>query len=473
MKNIFYLFYYIILFGGFLVIFSSCYGIGTISSLLLFYCFIKKIGTKFGTFSLPFLFLLFFGLYGYCVPISVICGLDIGEYRLDYISTWSDVDETLISFSLINHIALVSMIISYIVFSRNTSAVVSITKKQEYKDREKNTFVLSYILGIFSSLFEFVNFIRVGGITTLLSGKLAYQSSQADAGLMLPSEIFFYLAVAAFAYSSSLYHLSKKKTILFFVSIFFYITVNLIIGERGTFVNALIMFLLGYNFYFRLFKVKCIYVIVGVVVYFIFAVVTVYRSVFDAGLEVSVGDAVDYVEDRKELLVFVLNPANSEFCTSTLNYRVFLDRHKHTEVEYKYGYSYIHFYSQLLPQKINPLYDISETIKFRDKYFPERAKGGSTGGTAYSSMYEAYVNWWYYGGVIVYFIIFYVILFIEKKCKETTSLYLFFVYVLSFELVLLFHRSAFEYIVVKLFALLFYSFFAVKLNSLIQLLKKY
>lgn len=462
--------FYVLVFLGFLIAVPSFFEIGIACSLILFIFFVVKVYWRFGVFSLSFLFLFFFGLYGYCIPISVIFGLDIGEYRLNYVSTWDQIDDTLISFSFINHIALVSMTIAYLVSLKKI-------QKQEKTPASKviprkNLFTLSCVLGLFSSFFEFVNFIRVGGMGTLLSGKLAYQSSQADAGLLLPSEVFFYLGIAAFAYTAALGVLNRKKVVLFVLSLSFYITVNLVIGERGTFVNALVMFFLGYNFYFILFKIRLLYIVLGVAVYCVFAVITVYRSVFDAGVDVTVSDAADYVSEREDVLIFVLNPANSEFCTSALNFRVFLKRHKHEEIDYKYGLSYIHFYSQLLPQKINPFYDVSETVKFRDKYFPERAKGGSTGGTAYSSIYEAYVNWWYWGGSIVYFFVFYMILFIERIRLNKPSLYVFFVCVLSFELVLLFNRSAFEYIIVKLIAISFYSYVAVKLELLIQLLKK-
>lgn len=470
LKKAFDFLFYILFFFGFLISIPSFFQIGIFCSFFLFILFIKKVYRKFGVFSLSFLFLFFFGLYSYSIPLSIIGGLDIGEYRLDYISTWDQIDDTLISFSLINHIALVGMIIAY---------VISLKKKQANKDTyssgentRKSLFSLSLILGVFSSLFEFINFLRVGGLSTLFSGKLIYQSSQADAGMLLPSEIFFYMAIASFAYTCSSNLLNKRKVSLFIFVLSFYIIVNLIIGERGVFVNGLVMFFLGYNFYSILFRVKHVYIVVGLVVYFAFAIITVYRSVFDAGLDVSASDAVGYVSEREDVLIFVLNPANSEFCTSALNYRVFLNRHRDELVNYKYGLSYLHFYSQLLPQKINPLYDVSETIKFRDKYFPERAKGGSTGGTAYSSMYEAYVNWWYFGGAIVYFVVFYMILFCERLRFRRSSLYIFFVYILSFELVLLFNRSAFEYIVVKLIAILFYSFLAIKINSFSQFIKQ-
>ncbi|MBI9059641.1 MAG: oligosaccharide repeat unit polymerase [Labilibaculum sp.] len=429
---------------------SSYFELGLISSFLLYLLFTRKIVKKVGLLSLSFFFLFFFGLYSYSVPLSVILELPLGEYRKDYISAWEDVDVTLISFVLMNHLALFAMIIAYLL----NVPKLRILKCQENNFNKRNFFRFAIILGCLSSVFELINFLRVGGPKILFSGKLAYQSAINDASLMLPSEIFFYLSIIFF--TLSLEKVTLKKILFFISANVVYISFNMIIGERGTFVIALASSLIAY-FYFRInISIKTSSIIIGLIFYVFFSVLTVYRNVYDSGLKVTFSDGIKYVKEHVDLIGFVLNPANSEFGTSCLNYRVAHDRTH--QFEYRYGGTYLHVYSQLLPKVVNPFYDKSETIKYRDKYFPERGKKGSIGGTAYSSIYEAYLNFGYLGALIVFFLIFTFILNLEITRHTTISLFSVLIYVLCFELVILFPRSAFEYVFQKFIFIILLSF---------------
>lgn len=433
---------------GFAVGFADSYEIGLLFSFLLWILLFKRVYRAFGLLSLTSLFLVVFALYGFSIPWSIVFNLNIGEYRKNYLLQWDKIDYTLLVFSLANHIALCGMYFVYILRNYKIS-LYRVHSKFDFK--VKNIFYISLILSL---LFEVVNFIRVGGIAVLLEGKLVYQSALSDMGLILPSELFFYISTALFAILIKLKANTKFLIASYFLFNGFYIINNLVIGERGTIVNAICMFAICYFWNKNIRSIKFKSVIFIFIAYLSLIVITVSRNFFDDNSRIfSFNNIVNYTTENTETFEFALNPANSEFCTSALNFRVYVD--KKPNADFVYGITYMHFITQLLPKSINPFYSPSLTIQFRDEFFSERGDKGSSGGTAFSSLMEAYMNLGLLGCFIVYAVVFFLLLKLEEMKATSTSLAFVMFYTLCFELILLFNRSAFEYILIKLIGYLF------------------
>lgn len=452
---------FICAFLGFLVGFTGFYEVGLLFSFLLWTLLFKSVYKKFGLLSLISLFLIVFALYGFSIPWSIVFDLNIGEYRKNYLLQWDKIDYTLLVFSLANHIALCGM---YLVFSLRKlpkSFCIGIANIR-FNSKVKRLFYFSLML---SFIFELINFVRVGGSTTLFEGKLVYQSALSDMGMVLPSELFFYISTSLFAIMLKMKSNARLSVILFFIFNGFYIINNLIIGERGTIVNAIFMFVICYFWDTNVKSIKFKSVLFVTLAYLLLIVITVSRNFFDDDSKIfSLNNIVKYTTDNIETFEFALNPANSEFCTSALNFRVFVE--KKTDVDFMYGATYVHFITQLLPKSINPFYSPSLTIQFRDQFFSERGDKGSSGGTAYSSLMEAYMNLGFLGCFIFYAIIFFLLLKLETLKATNNNLVFILFYVLCFELILLFNRSAFEYILIKLIGYLFAIYFLLFISKL-------
>lgn len=435
---------------GFLAGFEDFYAVGVFSSLFAWCILYRNVYSKVGLFSLTSLFLLFFLLYGYSVPLSILFDLNIGEYRKNYIFEWDKVDSTLMLFSLANNIALLGIYLVWIWRQSLSLQWSSLLKLKQAVSvvRIERMFIVSLLL---SFLFELINFIRAGAYAKLFQGKLLYQSSLADMGMLLPSELFFYISTILLAWLVKIKYLKTRNVVYYFVFNFFYLSNNLIIGERGVLVNSLLMFLLVYFWDFSIKKIKSNTVFVLISAYLVFVGLTVSRNFFDDKRNLfTVLNIINYTKSNKETFEFVLNPANSEFCTSALNFRVYSK--ENIGQNYEYGLTYLHVFTQLLPRAINPFYSPSITIQFRDRYFKERGENGSTGGTGYSSLMESYINFGLLGPFLIYGLVFGLLLYLENLRKiNNTSISLVILYALFFELVLLFNRSALEYIIVKLF----------------------
>jgi len=444
------------LFGSFIIFILLSF----ISFIIFCFILIKFSGFN----SITFLFLFLFGLYGYSVPLSILFKADIGSYRLSDILDWFDVTKSLYSFILINHLALLGMSFAYLInhnklASESNCAVSENNNNEELKN-------LSIICGIISSIFELINFIRVGGFPTLDQGKLVYESAVSDLSLTLPSDFFCSLSFIFLAIS--IHKIKLLDFIFTLCSNAIYLSIYLYIGERGTIFTIILLLLIGLTFYNKIIKIRPFYVLGLSVLYLFFLLFTVYRNIFSLGLNENITFKMtkDYICENKNVVLFVLNPANSEFGTACLNYRV--NYEQNSDHSLKFGKTYLHFYTQLLPQSINPFYDKAVITEYRDKFFPERSLNGSIGGTAYSSLMEAYINFGLLGGFLIYFIIFFFLIRMEIYRWKNNGLFIHVFYMILITSVLLFHRSTFEYVI---YNLILFSTFAYLIIAIYKKLK--
>lgn len=441
---------------GFFILDPGAYAVGVLSSALFLVFLAIVISRYFGVASLAFLFLFFFFLYSFSVPFSVIFDIALSSYDETLVTNWSKIDPSLISFSISIHIAIIGLLLAFIV-STSLYKTNKNTIKNHYISSNIDFLNISVSLGIISTVFQLINFFRVGGFNVLVQGKLIYQSAIADSSMMLPDERFFYFSVIFFILSLLKHQFKIIKIIIFIISNSAYLFINLYIGERGTLLTAIFMIFLTYFYSRPKIKIKLKYIFLGIFVYFIFVGITTYRSLFVGITPQSTKEVVQTLEYNEELIELLLNPANNEFGSPCLNYRMYYQATPYPD--FKYGANYFHFLAQLLPEKINPFYDRAITTQFRDKFVPERGIGGSIGGTGYSAIMESYINFYYLGPILIYFLIFFFILKLESnKNRPEKFIYHLLIYVSSFELVLLFQRSSFEYVMIKYITIVLFSY---------------
>ncbi|MGB5610037.1 O-antigen polysaccharide polymerase Wzy [Eudoraea sp.] len=408
--------------------------------IILYHTF-KTVGLN----SVLFLFMILFGLYGYSVPISVFFDSDIGWHRVAKLRTWQKVDDTLFSFLISNQLALLATSLLYLVFVRKR--IMRIPNSASLKV-SANYYRLAILAGILSSLSEALNFLRAGGFATLSQGKAFYQGAINDLVLNIPYEGFFYISIALFGQFFATVKNKKDKyfTYLppFFLSIFFVLFINLIIGERGTLLVAMVVFILAYTIKRRITRINVSYVLLLSLLYVCFNALTLLRekSVEYKGI----GNFLETYEDR---LYRLMNPANTEFGSPALNYRIFIDK-RPDNYNYKLGQTYTEISTAFIPRYIYPNKPIGIIYEFRNQYFPERKEMGSTAGTGFSSLLEAYMNFGYFGPFFIYLIFLFFLIYMESR-KGRNQLFIDLLYLLLFNVFLIFSRSASQYILYTLF----------------------
>lgn len=405
---------------------------------------LKFVLEKTGWNAVFFLFLVLFGMYGYSVPISVFFNLDIGWHRVAKLSTWQKVDESLFSFLISNQLAMLGILVTVLLFVKRKFLELPIAKDGNVG---KSYLQLAIIAGFLSSFSEGLNFFRVGGLSAIANGKAFYQGAVNDLVLNVPYEGFFFISVGLFGiYIKSVGPglMSKiQKSLVYLMSIAFVLWVNIKIGERGMLVVAIVILLLAYTIGIRIKKVKGPLILGGVVLYVIFNSLTLLRE-----NDVKYKGIFNFIDNYGERLVRLMNPANTEFGASALNYRIYIDK-RPDDFTYKLGTTYAEILWAFFPTYVYPNKPKSIIYEFRDTYFPERKKLGSTAGTGFSSLMEAHMNFGYFGPFITYLIasLFLIAFEIRRKRSDFLSKIL---YLLLFNIYLIYSRSASQYILATL-----------------------
>lgn len=418
---------------GFLVL--ANYSLGLLFSILAYVFFLFTIKEEYGYNSLFFLFLVFFGLYGFSIPISVFFEMDIGWYKVDKFFYWDKIDSTLFSFLISNQIALLALVLANEIFGRYHFKL-----KQKEDSDKLNLFYLSIVAGGIASFFEATNFFRAGGLNAIAKGKAYYQSAVNDLVLNVPVDGFFYIAFALF-----FLHLAKQnilyisKIFYFILSVSFYLFVNLSIGERGTMIVAIAISFLAFTFYKKITKIKWYLPIMLFIAFVMFNVITVLREPNN-----SFGSVQKFIENHGKKMVYLFNPSNTEFGAAAYNYRLFTSE----PFDLKKGSTYLEIIISPLPTYIYPNKPQSILYEYRDKFNAERKEQGSIAGTGFSSLLEAYINFSYFGPFIVYFILGFIIILLEKV-KVKQNLFFSIYYLMFFNILMIFSRSVSNYILFK------------------------
>lgn len=339
-----------------------------------------------------------------------------------------------------------------------------IDKTEDMKFNKYFLFV-AYCGFALASIFEIINFARVGGLPTLMSGKAIYQAAVDELVLTLPTQYIFQMALASFALYMIIGKTNDKKIkirtfIIAFILSAPYLAMIFLLVRRGI-ILAIGLILLVALFYIKpLKRLNLKFVIILIIAYLLVGFLYSVRD--DIGVIFT-----DFDKFKEEFnlnrVIRNLNPAMSEFGCTYGNFNKFyiIDDHN-----WLYGKSYIeglvHFIPSYLyvgekPQMI--------TYTFRDKYFPQKSEISSIASTGFSSMLEAYWNFGYLGSII-YVLYGYLIVFLDKRIK--TKNYFCMLFSLSIiPIVYVFHRSDFGHVfselIMAVFEIVFIYFFYKKI----------
>jgi oligosaccharide repeat unit polymerase len=436
-----------------------------LSSYLVFlYIVLKNIGFN----SLYFFFIIFYGLYTFSIPISIEFGLDIGKYREKYLESWQTVDYSLHHYVFSSTLVLLGIIISFFI-------IINYLKFNKSKISESHIidtstlFTLSIVSGTLSSLFELVNYIRVGGFDALLKGKAFYQSAISDIPFTLPSDGFFYISVALISFLVGFRNLTSKQFFYFIVALIvnsFYLFVNIYIGERGNIFVAIIIIFLGITYFNKINNIKFKYILISFFLFIFFVFLTINRNFVEQGKNYKISKTFNFIKTNPNKLNFALNPANIEYGAPTLVYRVYIENND--DFKFKYGLTYLYFVPNMLPLYINPYRAPNLVNEIRDNYFPDRALKGSNSSVGYSAMLEALINFGFLGVFIWGTLVSALLLFIEHVRLLRFNKYILLLYLLLFNIILILFRSSSEYIFQQIILYIIYAIVVIFISSFIK-----
>lgn len=412
-----------------LFLYLEYYGLGLWTSVFSYFVFGNRVRADHGLNSIYFLFLMFFGLYGFSIPISIFFGLDIGWHKVAKFPLWDQIDPTLFSYLISNQIGLLALVFSYFFFSK---VIPERKKLKQPKYLDRNILYLSFTMSALASISQLANFIRVGGFKSVAKGKAYYQSAVSELPLDISADGLFYIAVALFSISL-IHHSNKLKNSAIFIALgSFYLLLNIMIGERGALVVAIAVAALGYTYFDKVKWPKLRYVIIGAIAFFFFNVITILREPYASF------NGLSFFSDYSQKLIHLANPANTEFSAAAYNYRIYLN--EVDEIDYRFGNTYMEIAVGMMPTYV--LKDKPQTItyEYRDRFHSERKEQGSIAGTAFSSLLEAYLNFHYWGPFLIY-LLFGTVLILIESFKFYPSAFSHVYYLMFFNIVMIFSRT--------------------------------
>lgn len=439
-----------------------------LSYMVIFYVAIKNIGIN----SLYFFFLLFYGLYIFSIPISIEFGLDIGQYREKYLATWQTVDYSLRHYVFSSSLVLIGIITSFFIII-NYYKFYNRKILSNHVIDSSNLFTLSIVSGLISSLFELINFLRVGGVSALIKGKAFYQSAISDLSFTLPSDGFFYISIAIFAFLLGSKNIHSKKyiyTVFILLVNSFYLFVSLYIGERGNLLVAFFIAFLGITYFKKITKIKFSYIFTLLLFFIFFVFLTINRNFVEQGKNYKISNTFDYIKYNPNKLIFTLNPANIEYGSPALVYRVYIENNNN--FKYKFGVTYLYFIPNILPIYINPCRAPNLVNDVRDKYFPDRAKKGSNASVGYSAMLEALINFGFIGVFLWGTAVSFLLLLVEYIKFYRFNKYVLLIYLILFNIVMILFRSSSEFIFQQIILYIIYVAVIIFISAILRYLTK-
>ena len=366
-----------------------------------------------------------------------------------------------------------------IIFSNKKGEIKVNKTEKDNKEKKRFFLFIAYSGFLLTSLFEIINFARVGGIETLLKGKAIYQAAVDELIFTLPTLYIFEVSFAAFCIFLLIYLSEKNKVPIkeIFICLGFalpYIAMIILLGRRGPILVSVLMVLIAL-FQIKPLKNISVKLIAGLIaVYLILGVGYAIRN--DIGLIFK-----DFEQFRKnnsvEKIIKNLNPALTEFGCTYGNFNKFYIA---GDYELLYGKSYLQGLVHVIPTYLYPGQKPRMiTYEFRDKYFPAKAEISSIASTGFSSILEAYWNFWYFGA-FVYFLYGYMLIILEKRLKNKSYFWML-EYISIIATVYSFHRSEFghsisEIIMITMEIVVIYAFYKIvynRENMVSNFIKKY
>lgn len=366
-------------------------------------------------------FCVFSTLYAISGPIAVIFG--DGLPSIFYSTTHTEMFLTL---TVLAHAGILA----------STAFFKSMTLQIKDPRDPVSLYRTSIILAGMASSFEFVNFLRAGGLAVLSQGKAAYQSAIADMSMTLPSYNLAILAVALFVTSGQT--TSLRRIVLFISILLPYLATIVSLGSRGAILAVILTAFIATGLRRPLSVLPIKICVLGLTLYISLGLLNSVRGVLPFALETGDYSLVFERLSDPGNVAKSLNPASAEFGAAFGNFSAYYDD---PNTEPKYGRTYLEGFTIAIPRFIWPDKPTSILYQFRNEYYPAEADRGSIASTAYSSILEAYTNFRAPGVFFIYFILSLLVLSYERFLCKTKKLLPIIFYLTLTPIAISFHRS--------------------------------
>lgn len=388
--------------------------------------------------SILSIFLCFFFIYTFSVPVSILLGFgynffDMTEfYMQDYL--------------LQAYLCYLGVAVGILMFQHTIPASSGVEDRRWQLDINPQLLInLGLFLGVISSLMEVINVIRAGGVSSLYAGKAIYQESMGDVEFTLPSRYLCDLAAAIWGIGIAQRNRVRVADFMVFIgAISLLLCICLIAGQRGPLLGWL-MILFGSVTYFRNIKKISFKIGVGLlVVYVVMSMIFNYRSLISQYM--STGDlSASKTFNNSDRLSRNFNPANNEFGAAFGNFNVYIKATHNRSADLYFGTTYLQGFLIVIPGFMYPGEKPKQiTYEFRDKYFSVLAERSRIAGTGFSSLLEAFMNFGYFGSFLFFILVGRFFVYLEsRRMRRDTSTFFMLVYLTLLPIAQSFHRGAF------------------------------
>jgi hypothetical protein len=386
-------------------------------------------------FSILFIFISFWILYGLSGPVAVVFGIDFPDiFPEPYLVSYF-----LLHFSL-GSVGLISGILAGFLCLRPS------LRSSNEKASQSFLVLCALVFSFLALFFELVNFTRAGGIEAVLSGKAAYQSAISELTATLPTQV---VATAAFAFLGLIFSKRRDGKIWLFICamvLFPAISVSIVLGQRGAILTYGMAFFIGVFYERPLSKLRLKLISAALIAYVFMGFIYGLRASAWREISNNFGAGLTLIVEKIQSVKFwasSLNPGSNEFGAPFGNFNTYVVSGGKAAV--KWGETYLNGLTIIVPRFIWPDKPISATYEFRDAFFPFEAERGQIAGTAYSSILEAYTNFGSIGVLIVFGIFGLFLITLEKLKARFQGIVYFTFYVMFVTFSIWSHRSALEF----------------------------
>jgi len=383
--------------------------------------------------SFTVIFLVFSAFYSLSGSIAARYGAGIPSiFPKPYL-----VDEFLIP----NSLAVVGMAVGLVLVAGIKSPSISPTKLAPPWNT-RNLFLLACAFAAMASIMEIVNFSRIGGLETLYRGKALYESAISDLTGDLPSMMVLLLSTAflglALSTSDTPRRIWARYIAIWLLCCMPLLLITAVLGDRRELLSIIVIFTVGYFYFSPIKRISFKWMTLILLVYLIMG--------FLFGIRGPLGDVLPTRDfsllwntiSKPIFWMTNLNPASNEFSAPFGNFNTYI---LSSSDHLRWGETYLRGLTIPIPHLIWPDKPQTISLDFRDTYFPDLKKRGITGGTAYSSVLEAYINFGTFGVPIVYFLIALAIGYLERIRSKSRSMTLALFYLLLLPRAIVFFRS--------------------------------
>jgi len=276
----------------------------------------------------------------------------------------------------------------------------------------------------------------------LYLGKAAYQSAVSELPGTLPSMLIMLLSTAFLGLSLSAPNMPReiwmRRFALWSVCSLPLVLSLVILGERSNLLSITVVLTMGYFFLGPIKGLKFKWIAFGIIIYLAMGFLYGIRAYL--GIILTTGDLSILTARISEPTFWPtsLNPASNDFGCVFGNFNTYI---LSGASDLRWGETYLRDMTVAIPRLIWP--DKPQTIgfDFRDTYFPEWALLGVGGGTAYSSVLEACVNFGTFGVPLVYLLLALAMGYLERVRSRSRSLLFAIFYLTILPVAITFHRS--------------------------------